>query len=205
MFSLISHIDPLVREFGLPGIFFCLFFESLGLPMPGESLIIVASGIAGLGKLNIYAIALTAFAAAVTGDNVGYLIGRRLGRPLIVRHGSRLGITQERLAIVEEQVRKRGPLIVAGARFFVVLRQLNGIAAGTVGMHWLTFLASNAVGAALWVGFWTTLAYRFGQDVPLLTQLWKHLSVVALFAVLGTLLSLAVAWWWVRRHGNRPS
>ena len=198
LFSLLTQIEPLVKHFGLPGLFVDVFLEALGLPLPGETLIIVAAGLAGLGKMNIWGVALTAFAAAVCGDNVGYLIGRLFGRPLIIRHGSRFGITQDRLAAVEDMVRKRGPLIVAGARFFVVLRQLNGIAAGTVGMHWLVFLASNAVGAALWVGFWTTLAYHFGQDVPLLTQLWKHLSVVALFAVIGALVSFGAAWLWIR-------
>lgn len=203
VFLVLSEIEPLVRQFGLPGLFVGVFFESLGMPLPGETLIIVASGIAGLGHMNIYAVALTAFVAAVAGDNVGYLIGRTVGRPLIVRHGSRFGISQERLDVVEALVRRRGPLIVAGARFFVVLRQLNGIAAGTIGMHWLTFLLSNAVGAALWVGFWTTIAYHFGRDVPLLKRLWDHLSVVALIAVLGTLLSFAIAWWWVGRHRER--
>lgn len=198
LFSLLTQIEPLVKHYGLPGLFVDVFLEALGLPLPGETLIIVAAGLAGLGKMNIYGVALAAFLAAVAGDNVGYLVGRLFGRPLIVRHGSRFGITQDRLAAVEELVRKRGPLIVAGARFFVVFRQLNGIAAGTVGMHWLVFLISNAVGAALWVGFWTTLAYHFGQDVPLLTELWKHLSVVALFLVVGALLSIGCAWLWIR-------
>ncbi|MEX3011145.1 DedA family protein [Hoeflea sp. TYP-13] len=199
----LTNVEPLVRQFGLPGLFADVFLEALGLPLPGETLIIFASGLAALGQLNIYAVALTSFAAAVTGDNVGYLIGRRLGRPLIVRHGSRFGITHERLQKAEILIQKRGPVIVAFARFFVLLRQLNGIAAGTAGMHWLRFLIANAVGAALWVGFWAMLAYHFGKDVSVLPNLWHHLSLIAMIVVPALIVILAiagvVAWMWSRR------
>lgn len=200
----LTHFEPFIRQFGLPGLFIDVFLEALGMPLPGETLIIFASGLAALGQFNIVGVALTAFAAAVAGDNVGYLIGRNLGRPLIVRHGSRFGITHERLQIAENQIQKRGPIIVAFARFFVLLRQLNGIAAGTAGMHWLRFLIANAVGAALWVGFWATLAYQFGQNASLLPALWHHLSRVAFFVVPGLIL-LAVAatfWFWLRGRAS---
>ncbi len=199
MLTFLMQIEPFVRHFGLPGLFADVFLEALGMPLPGETLLIIASGLAGMGQINIYAIALTAFAAAVAGDNVGYLIGRKLGRPLIVKYGSRFGVTQERLAQVEDLIQRRGPLLVASARFFVVLRQLNGVAAGTAGMHWLKFLAANAVGAALWVGFWTTLAYRFGRDASILPHIFNHLSVVAMFAVIAVAILLAVGWLVMRK------
>ncbi|MCR9137213.1 MAG: DedA family protein [Alphaproteobacteria bacterium] len=202
MLLLLSQIEPLVRHFGLPGLFIDVFLEALGLPLPGETLIIIASGLAGMGQLNIYAIAVTVFIAAVAGDNVGYLIGRKLGRPLIVRYGARFGVTQERLAKVEDLIQKRGPLLVASARFFVVLRQLNGIAAGSAGMHWLKFLVANAIGAALWVGFWTTLAFHFGKDASVLPHFFRHLSVIALFVVGAIVFLLAIGWFLMRRHNR---
>ena len=199
MLTLLLQIEPLVERFGLPGLFVDVFLEALGLPLPGETLIIIASGLAGLGKLNIYGIAIAAFLAAVAGDNVGYLIGRKLGRPLIVKHGSRFGVTQERLESVESLIQKRGPILVAFARFFVVLRQLNGLAAGSAGMHWPVFLIANAIGAALWVGFWTSLAYHFGRDASLLPDIFKHLSIVAFLVVAGALLTLFIGWLAMRR------
>lgn len=204
MLLLLTQIEPLVRHFGLPGLFIDVFLEALGLPLPGETLIIIASGLAGMGQLNIYAIAATVFVAAVAGDNVGYLIGRKLGRPLIVKYGSRFGVTQERLAKVEDLIQKRGPILVASARFFVILRQLNGIAAGSAGMHWLKFLLANAVGAALWVGFWTTLAYHFGKDASVLPHFFKHLSVVALL-VIGAIAALLAVGWFLMRRRNRTN
>lgn len=197
------HFEPLIREYGLPGLFVDVFLEALGLPLPGETLLIFAAGLAALGQLNIYGVAIAAFLAAVAGDNVGYLIGRKLGRPLIVHHGSRFGITHERLQMAEDIIQKRGPIIVASARFFVLLRQLNGIAAGSAGMHWLRFLIANAVGAALWVGFWTSIAYHFGKDASLLPDIWHHLSRVAMFVVPALVIAAAAAtlWFWLRKRG----
>ncbi len=192
--AVLPQLEPLLQKFGMPGLFLDVFFEALGLPLPGETLIIVASGLAGLGKLNIYSVAITVFLAAVVGDNVGFLIGRKLGRPLIIKHASRFGVTHERLQKVEDLIDRRGPLLVASARFFVILRQLNGIAAGTAGMHWLKFLIANAVGAALWVGFWTTLAYHFGKDVSILPFVMNHLSYVALFLVFGLVSTFTIGW-----------
>jgi membrane protein DedA with SNARE-associated domain len=194
----LTQFEPFIQQYGLAGLFVDVFLESMGLPVPGETLLIIASTLAGLGKLNIFAVAVTAFAAAVAGDNVGYLVGRTLGRPLVVRYGERIGITQERLDRVERIIQKRGPIIVAAARFFVLLRQLNGIAAATAGMHWLRFLIANAVGAALWVGFWTVIAYKFGASPHILPYLWKHMSWVAAIAVPLILIVLIVGWW-VRR------
>lgn len=197
------HFEPLIREYGLPGLFVDVFLEALGLPLPGETLLIFAAGLAALGQLSIFGVAIAAFLAAVAGDNVGYLIGRKLGRPLIVHHGSRFGITHERLQMAEDIIQKRGPIIVASARFFVLLRQLNGIAAGSAGMHWLRFLIANAVGAALWVGFWTTIAYHFGKDASLIPEIWHHLSRVAMIVVPALVIAAAAAtlWFWLRRRG----
>ena len=139
---------------------------------------ILASAAAAAGKLDIYAVAAAAFLAAVAGDNIGYLLGRKLGRPVITRYGARFGLTDRNFDRVEAVVRRRGPFMVVIARFVVVLRQLNGIVAGTTGMPWPIFLAANAAGAALWVGVWTTLAYKFGHSTDVLPFLWHHLSAV---------------------------
>ena len=78
--------------------------------------------------------------------------------------------------------------MVVVARFVVLLRQLNGIVAGSTGMPWLHFLAANMVGAALWVGLWTTLAYKLGRDTHVVPYLWHHLSLVAMVLIPGMIL-----------------
>lgn len=198
----LAGLAPFMQHYGLPGLFLDIYLESMGMPVPGETLMLLAAALAGMGQLDIVAVAGTAFAAAVLGDNTAYLIGRRMGRPLVVRHGARFGITHERLERVESVMHRYGPLIVAGARFVIVFRQLNGIAAGTTGMHWRTFLVANAVGAALWVGAWSTAAYYFGEKVSLVPALWSHLSYAALAAVVAVLAILVAGYVYRRRRGS---
>ena len=119
--------------------------------MPGESLLIGAAILAGRGTVSLSALLVSAWAGAVIGDNIGYLIGRNFGHTLIVRFGKKVGLTSARLDKVAAIFAKYGPATVAFARFFNVLRQLNGIFAGTLEMSWWRFLAFNAFGGALWV------------------------------------------------------
>ncbi|MFV0473839.1 MAG: DedA family protein, partial [Pikeienuella sp.] len=105
--------------------FVTVTLESFGAPLPGESVMVATSAKAALGKVSIVHVALAAFLGSVLGDNIGYLIGRKLGQPAILRYGRRFGITQAAVTKAEDIMRRRGPIIVVGARFVVLLRQLN--------------------------------------------------------------------------------
>ena len=183
MTGLVHTFEALLAQYGIAALFLTITFETLGAPLPGESALIAASAAAARGEFPIRAVILAAFAGSVIGDNLGYLIGRRLGRDAILRHGRRFGVTEAAMAKAEAVTARWGPLMVVVARFVVVLRQLNGIVAGTTGMPWPRFLAANLVGAALWVGIWTTLAYRFGHDTRIVPWLWHHLNLVAMVLV----------------------
>ena len=195
----IAHaFETLLADYGVPALFLTITLESFGAPLPGESAVIVAASAAAAGELDIRAVALAAFLGAVLGDNIGYLIGRNLGREAIVRFGHRFGVTETAMAGAEKIMARWGPLIVVAARFVVVLRQLNGLVAGTSRMPWPRFLAANVVGAALWVGLWTTLAYRLGHDTSIVPFLWHHLGLLA--AALVPLLVLALLALHLRRR-----
>ncbi len=181
MHAFAHHFSALVADYGVVALFLSVTFEALGAPLPGESAILVASAAAAAGQFRIETVVIAAFVGAVLGDNIGYLIGRKLGRPAIVRYGARFGATEANMDRVESVVAKHGPLMVVFARFFVILRQLNGVVAGTTGMRWPVFLAANTVGAAIWVGLWATIAYRFGLTSGALPYLWHHLALVAAF------------------------
>jgi membrane protein DedA with SNARE-associated domain len=196
------HLEALISQYGIAALFASVMFEALGAPLPGESAVILASTAAAEGKLDIRAVAAAAFLAAVAGDNIGYLLGRKLGRPVITRYGARFGLTDAAFDKVEAVARRRGPFMVVIARFVVVLRQLNGIVAGTTGMPWPVFLVANAVGAALWVGLWTTLAYKFGHSTDIVPFLWHHLNAV--MAVVVPLLVLALVILHLRHRGVQP-
>lgn len=155
----------LLEHYGYFALFGLVFIESFGVPAPGETTIIAAAVFAGNGHLNVFLVALVAFVAAVIGDSLGYLIGRKGGRPLILRVGRYIHLTPHRLERVESFMDRQGPKVVAIARFIEGLRQFNGIVAGATGMPFPRFLIFNALGAAVWVGVWTTAGYLAGDHI----------------------------------------
>src|SRR5689334_3880905 len=179
----------LIDQFGYVGIGGIVFIESFGVPAPGETAIIAGAAYAGSGHLNIFAVAVTAFLAAVIGDSVGYWIGRRGGRPLVHRFGRYVRLTPERLDKVEGFMTRQGPKVVVVARFVEGLRQFNGVVAGVAGMPFPEFLAWNATGAALWVGLWSTGGYFAGDHIEQIASAISRYVVVAV--VVAVLLLLA--------------
>jgi membrane protein DedA with SNARE-associated domain len=161
----LALVAPYVDRYGYAAIAGALLLESFGLPLPGEAMLIAGAALAAEGELHLAPLLLSAFLAAVLGDNIGFAIGRFGGRRLVVRYGARIGITESRLASVESFFYRFGGEVVLLARFFAVVRQLNGIVAGTAGMRWWRFLAYNATGAALWVSAWGFGVYYFGQSL----------------------------------------
>jgi membrane protein DedA with SNARE-associated domain len=158
-------IETYFHQYGLVTLFFVIYFESLGVPLPGESALVSASLLASGQDLAIADVCLAVWVAAVLGDFTGYLIGRFGGRPILERYGWMVKLTPDRLHKLEEVFRARGVIIVVTARFFVILRQLNGLVAGSMDMPWLRFVLANMVGAALWVAVWGLGPYFFGDFV----------------------------------------
>jgi membrane protein DedA with SNARE-associated domain len=187
-----------VSRFGYLGVTGIVFIESFGVPAPGETSIIAGSVLAGSGRLNIFVVALAAFLAAVGGDSIGYAIGRTGGRSLILRFGRYVGLNERRFVRVEKFMARRGPIMVVVARFVEGLRQLNGVVAGATGMRFGKFLLFNAIGAALWVGVWSSVGYFAGNHLDAIEGVIHRYSNVAL--VVAAVLVAAYVWHHVRRR-----
>ena len=192
-----SLASPL-NHYGLWAVLFLVLVEDFGIPVPGETVLIAAAVFAGSGRLNVFAVALVGFVAAVIGDNIGYAIGRFGGRRLVERWGRYVFLTPERLERTESFFNRHGARIIVIARFVEGLRQANGIIAGITGMHWVRFLACNALGAALWVGTWVSIGYYAGQH---LTAIYNAITRYTLYAAIVAVIVI-VAWvgWRVRRR-----
>ncbi|GAA2611610.1 DedA family protein [Paractinoplanes durhamensis] len=188
-----------VDRFGYAGVATIVFVESFGIPAPGETAIIAAAAYAGRGHFNIFAVAVTAFLAAAVGDSVGYWIGRRGGRPLLTRFGRYVRLTPPRLEKFEAFMTRHGPKMVVVARFVEGLRQFNGVVAGTTRMPFPRFLLWNVLGAALWVGCWSTVGYFAGNHLEEITTTISRYLVVAIAAAVVLLL----AYIWNRRRRRR--
>lgn len=180
---LLQHAAPYLHEYGLWAVFIGLLLETFGFPVPGETLLIAASVLATRGHLNLPSLLLTAWLAAVLGDNLAFYLGRYGGRRLLLRYGRIIGITRRRLHKMHRIYDRFGSELVIVARFFVIARQLNGLVAGSSGMSPLRFLAYNVIGAALWVGTWGLSAWYFGNNLVTLLDWTTHVGpLVALGA-----------------------
>ena len=205
--QLVAGLESFVRHYGAFAVMPILAIEALGAPVPGESLLIFASVLAGRGEMSLPSLLIFAWVGSVLGDNLGYLIGRKLGRGTILRFGAKVGLTDERFSGIERVYVRYGSATVSFARFFSILRQLNGIVAGILGMSWWRFVLLDAVGAALWVMVWVFAPAYFSEHLTFIIGLAHHTKVVASFLlaaglilVLGLFIRrLRAAGWIVRR------
>jgi membrane protein DedA with SNARE-associated domain len=191
-----AEVGHYVEQYGYAAVGIGILLEDFGLPTPGETLLVTAAVGASTGAINIYLLLLVAWVGAVIGDNIGYAIGYYGGHHLMVRYGGRIGVTHERLRQVEVFFDRYGGWVIVFARFFVILRQFNGIVAGTLEMHWLHFLALNALGAALWVGFWGMLAFWLGKGVmTYLDELHRYMPEIAAMGLILLVGGGSYLWW----------
>lgn len=193
MYHFLQILQPLFDRYGYFAVFLTIFLEDFGVPMPGETTLVVGSLLAAHGGLNIILFSFIAWCAAVLGDNVGYAIGRFAARSLILTVGRYLLINERKIKAVEEAFRQWGPFLVAAARFVEILRQMNGIVAGMVRMPWRRFLAFNTLGAGLWVAFWATLAYELGRQTGDLGVLFRRLDILFICLFAATIASVIVS------------
>jgi membrane protein DedA with SNARE-associated domain len=136
-----ESFKPFLLHYGYWAVFGAILLEDFGLPLPGEALLIAGSVLASQGDMHIVPLLLFAWTGAVTGDNIGYGIGRFAGRRLVLRYGRYVLITNRRLDYAENFFRNHGGVVVVAARFIEILRQLNGIIAGMARMEWRHFIA----------------------------------------------------------------
>jgi membrane protein DedA with SNARE-associated domain len=199
-------VAPILDRWGYLAVAGVIGVESFGVPAPGQTIMVAAAIYAGAGRLNVFAVGAIAFVAAVLGDNVGYWIGVRGGRRLVHRFGKYIFITPERLDWAERFFARRGNRIVVVARFIDGLRQLNGVIAGITAMPWRTFLIYNAIGAALWVGWWTTISYLLGTHLVVIMEhahRYKWWAIAFVAVVVATYITLHVRH--VRRRRAREA
>jgi membrane protein DedA with SNARE-associated domain len=184
----LAALAPLLDHWGYLAVGFLIFVEDFGVPAPGETVLIAASVYAGAGRLNIVAVGVSGFAAAVLGDNTGYAIGRFGGRTLVLRFGRYVRLTSERQARAESFFTRGGKIVIV-ARFIEGLRQANGIIAGITKMPWPRFLAFNVLGAALWAGTWTAVGYLAGNHIQ---AIYTQSNRYALYLLAAATLAIVV-------------
>jgi len=169
----------------------------LGLLVPGESLVIVSGALAAADLFELPALIGVVSAGAVVGDSIGYELGRRLGRPWLLRRGARLGFHRHRIEAVDAFFERHGGKAVLIGRFIGFLRALAPFVAGSSRMPYWRFLAYNVAGGVLWSVACVLLGYFVGAAWPI-AERWVGRAGL----VLG-LAAVATAVWWLRRRHRR--
>jgi membrane-associated protein len=180
-----STLSPehLIATFGTIGLLAIIFAESgllIGFFLPGDSLLFTAGLLASQGKLNLAAVMIGCFVAAVVGDQVGYWFGKRVGPTLFRRPDSRL-FKQENVERARAFFDEHGSKTIVLARFIPVVRTFVPIVAGVSRMHYRTFVTFNVIGAGLWAGGVTMAGYLLGSTIPSIDR--YLLPIIALIVV----------------------
>jgi membrane protein DedA with SNARE-associated domain len=161
-----TFIQHLIQAYGLWALFTVVMLESMGVPVPGETALVTTALYAGsTHRIDILWVVSVAAAAAIIGDNIGYLIGRSIGVRLLVRYGERLRLDQKRLKVGQYLFLRHGGKIVFFGRFVAILRTFAAFLAGVNLMSWPRFLLMNALGGICWAVLFGGGAYLFGEQI----------------------------------------
>jgi membrane protein DedA with SNARE-associated domain len=193
-----AYVQPLVAEYGLYAVFVIVMLESAGVPLPGETALVLASIYAGAtGDLNIAQVIAVAAAGAIIGDNMGFWVGRHYGMPLLKRYGRLIHIDERRLAFGEAMFRRHGAKIVFFGRFIAILRIFAALLAGVNRFGWGQFLFYNAAGGIVWATVFGFGGYFFGEAIHRFT------GPIGLIALVCVILGIGISWWVVKRQEHR--
>jgi membrane protein DedA with SNARE-associated domain len=182
-----TTIQNLIQAYGLWVVFAVVMLEGMGIPVPGETALITAALYAGsTHHIGIAAVVLIAAMAAIIGDNVGYVIGRSIGIPLVVRYGRHVRLNESRLKMGQYLFLRHGGKIVLFARFVTLLRSFAALLAGVNRMRWPYFVIMNAIGGACWASLFGGFAYVFGEEIKRVTKPVSFLLLVAAIGLVTT-------------------
>ena len=159
----LASLLSVARDVGYPVLFALVAIETMGIPVPGETALVTAGIVASRGRLDIEIVIALAAAAAILGDNVGFAIGRKLGRRLLTAPGPLLHHRRRVIAIGEPFFDRHGPKAVFLGRWVTGLRITAAWMAGVTRMSWPTFVFWNALGGIAWATSIGLLAYFVGH------------------------------------------
>jgi membrane-associated protein len=190
------------HQYGYWTVAIALLLENAGVPVPGETILLFASFLAySERELHLPIIILVATAACTLGDNLGYAIGRRGGRPLLVRYQNIFRIREKTIARGERLFARYGAVTIFFARFIFGMRIIAGPLAGVLHMEWKRFVLFNFLGAVVWVTVISLAGYIFGSQWEVLLRVVGRVKLgvgIVLAVVIGVL-------WWRYRKSRREN
>lgn len=189
-----DQLHHLFATYGVWTVAFIVGLESLGVPLPGETILILASVYAATHDGNIAMVIAAATVGAIVGDNIGYLIGREFGYRLVLKFGSYVGLTEGRIKLGQYLFQKYGGTVVFFGRFFAVLRFLAAFLAGVNQLAWHRFLVANALGGLVWASIVGISAYTLGRSIH---QVQGPAGAAGIAVAVGIVITIFI---YLRRH-----
>lgn len=191
-------LDTLLSNYGYAAVGVFVMLESLGIPFPGETMVIAAALYAGFTHhLTPWLIWPTASAGAIIGDNIGYAIGYWGGYRILLRYGSKIRVDQAKLKVGKLVFARHGGKVVFFGRFVSILRTYAAFLAGTTRMAYWRFFAFNASGGIVWAAIYTFGFYYAGSSL-------KGVRGPVDYGLGAAAAVLVVAFvWWLRRNEKR--
>jgi len=197
--QLIDWLVTTIGAMGYPGIFLLMAMESSVLPVPSELVMPPAGYLAQRGEMNIVAAILCGTFGSLVGAYVNYFAARHLGRPLLLKYGRYVWITEEKFTRVENFFLKHGEISTFLGRLLPVVRHLISLPAGLAGMGHVRFSLYTLLGAGIWVTVLTFIGYFIGENQELIMR-YSHQALIAV--VLCSAVILAV---YIRHHRRKGS
>ncbi len=195
---MIDFFEGLIQQYGYGMVGLVIGLEAMGLPLPGESLLIATAIYAATThNLAIEWIVISAAIGAIMGDNLGYLIGHKLGRPALEKYGPKIYLTVERQRLGQYLFMKYGGVVVFVGRFVAFMRTFAALLAGANRMRWGRFLFWNALGGIAWTHLYGIAAYLLGS------QAHKLAGPIGLGIGIAAAIAAASVIWFLKKNEKR--
>jgi len=199
MHELINWLVVTIGALGYPGIFLLMAMESSVIPVPSELVMPPAGYLAQQGQMNMFVAILCGTAGSLVGAYVNYFAAHYLGRPLLLKYGKYVWITEEKFAKVETYFKNHGEISTFIGRLLPVVRHLISLPAGLAGMNHWKFSLYTLAGAGLWVTVLTFIGYFIGAQRELIMQ-YSHQALIG-----AIVLSLAIISVYVWNHRRKAA
>jgi len=200
MHELVNWLLVTIGTLGYPGIFLLMAMESSVVPVPSELVMPPAGYLAQQGQMNMAIVILCGTLGSLIGAYANYYAAHYLGRPLLLKYGKYVWITEEKFAKVERFFKDHGEVSTFIGRLLPVVRHLISLPAGLAGMNHWKFSLYTLLGAGLWVTVLSYIGYFIGANKELITQ-YSHQALIA--AVLLSVSIVVVYVWNHRRKNNK--
>ena len=199
MHELITWLVTTIGALGYPGIFLLMAMESSVIPIPSELVMPPAGYLAQQGQMHMVIVILCGTAGSLVGAYVNYFAAHYLGKPLLLKYGKYVWITEEKFARVERYFRDHGEISTFIARLLPVVRHLISLPAGLAGMNHFKFSLYTLLGAGLWVTVLTFIGYFIGAERELIVQ-YSHQALIGAVVLSAAIITVYV---WNHRRKNQ--